>query len=128
MAAIDATLSWSQVSLVGNTSKTLGLLKAPTNQKLRIKEYCVTTDGAASSNAPFPVDIGRPTGAGTPGSTPTPKKNDPDVQAAIQATAGINYSAEPTWTSLIDRTFDIAQYGGFLHVIVPQTSPILVPG
>lgn len=52
--------------------------------------------------------LGNTTAAGTAGSSPTPKPNDPQDVAAV-CTAGITHSAEPTYGATFFLDFDLNQ-------------------
>lgn len=54
------------------------------------------------------VQVGNTTAAGTAGSSPTPKPDDPQDVAAV-ATAGITHSAEPTYGSAFFMDMDLNQ-------------------
>jgi hypothetical protein len=54
------------------------------------------------------VQVGNTTAAGTAGSSPTPKPDDPQDVAAV-STAGITHSAEPTYGATFFMDFDINQ-------------------
>jgi hypothetical protein len=52
--------------------------------------------------------VGNTTAAGTAGSSPTPKPDDPQDVAAV-STAGITHSAEPTYGATFFMDFDLNQ-------------------
>lgn len=127
MACLKATLDAPAVALVAATAKTVAMLTAPANQCLGIKEVRVTLDGATSTATPVKVETGRPSTAGT-FTAAVPRKKDPARAETVQATGGINASAEPTWTSVVDDTAYIPAYGGVYHYIAPFDNPVVVPG
>lgn len=115
------------IALVAATPKTVAMLTAPTNQCLLIKEIRITFDGATSTAVPALIELGRPSSAGTFTSS-TPLKRDTARAETVQATGGINASAEPTWTSVIHESLYVPVYGGVYHYIVPFDNPIIIPG
>lgn len=127
MACLKATLDAPAIALVAATAKTVAMLTAPTNQCLGVKEVRVTFDGATSTATPVKVETGRPSSAGT-FTAATPRKKDTARAETIQATGGINASAEPTWTSVVDDTAYIPAYGGVYHYIAPFDNPIVIAG
>jgi hypothetical protein len=128
MAFLQAELPWTTIPLTASTAKTVGSLKAPTNQILRVLEFQVSHDGATSANAPDVTDLARCTFAtsGT-GTATTPGKKIPAFTETIQATGTTNYTAEPTVVTPL-RSFNLAQYNGMYHYIVPFAAPLLVQG
>lgn len=62
------------------------------------------------------VAIGNTTAAGTAGSAPTPKPNDPQDVAAV-ATAGITHSAEPTYGATFFLDNDCNQRANLADVL-----------
>jgi hypothetical protein len=61
-----------------------------------------------STDQQVQVQVGNTTAAGTAGSSPTPKPDDPQDVAAV-CTAGITHSAEPTYGSTFFIDTDINQ-------------------
>lgn len=61
-----------------------------------------------STDQQVEVQVGNTTAAGTAGSSPTPKPDDPQDVAAV-ATAGITHSGEPTYGSTFFMDFDLNQ-------------------
>lgn len=61
-----------------------------------------------STDQQVQVQVGNTTAAGTAGSSPTPKPNDPQDVAAV-CTAGITHSAEPTYGSTFFIDTDLNQ-------------------
>ena len=61
-----------------------------------------------STDQQVQVQMGNTTAAGTAGSSPTPKPDDPQDVAAV-ATAGITHSAEPTYAATLFIDTDLNQ-------------------
>lgn len=128
MAMLQAELPWSTIALTGGTVKSVGTLKAPAQQILKILEYQMSHDGSTSSNAPDVADLYRTTFATAGTSTAqTPNKKIPAFAETIQATGAINYTAENTVITVF-RTLNLAQYNGMYHYVVPALAPLLVQG
>lgn len=128
MAFLQAELPWTTIALVASTAKTLGGLKAAANQVIKILEILVSHDGATSSNAPDVTDVARCTfgAAGTSTST-TPGKRDPGRAETIQTSGTTAYTAEPTTITPI-WSFNLAQYNGLYHHLVPFADPLICVG
>lgn len=90
-------LSSGAVSIVANTAKTAALVIGHASELTRLTAFDVAFDGVLGTGVPVLVELVRSTlaGAGTPGSSPTPVQLR-GLARACRATAGINYSAEPT--------------------------------
>jgi len=127
MAFLVATIDAPAVALVAATAKTVAMVTAAANQCVRVKEIRVTFDGATSTATPVKIETGRPSSAGT-FTAATLRKKDTARAETIQTTGGINASAEPTWTTVIDDTAYIPAYGGVYHYIAPFDNPIIVAG
>ncbi len=127
MAAQFLELTADAVACVAATAKTVAMVTAATNVPLRIKEIRVAFDGATSTATPAKVEYGRPSSAGT-FTSQTPKKRDTARAETVQTTGGVNASAEPTWTSVIDGSAYVPVYGGIYHYIVPPDNPITIAG
>lgn len=85
---------------------------AGANNFISVIEFGISFDGVTSSAVPATVDIFTSTqaGAGTPGSSPTPIQTTGRTKT-IQATSGINYTAEPTTLTAIESFF-VPQFMG----------------
>jgi hypothetical protein len=131
MAFLQAEVAWSTVALTATTAKSVGGLKAATNQVVKILEISCSHDGSTSSNAPDVTDIGRCTfatnGPGTNSTSYTPGKKDPGRAETVQTTAAVNWTTEPTVITVF-RTVNLAQYNGLYHYITPFANPMIVIG
>lgn len=103
-------------------AKTILNLIAGANQAIMLKAVTISTDGVTSSAVPATVDICQSTqgAAGTAGVTPT------IVQASgrpltAQATAGGNYTAEPTTLTSMKKFF-FPQFMGLSDFELPLGS------
>lgn len=94
----------------GVAAKTILQVLAPGTKSLHIVRARISLNGATAAAVPGDVDLLRQTTAGTPGSAPTPIETD-EAGNAAGATAGINYSAEPTAGDVVD-SIKLTPYGG----------------
>lgn len=93
------------LSASGTANKTAANIIGSTAIRPRIAKLSVGfRTNPNSTDQQVQVQMGNTTAAGTAGSAPTPKPNDPQDTAAV-CTAGIAHSAEPTYgaTFFIDN-------------------------
>lgn len=90
-------LSSGSVALAAATAKTTALVIGHANEITRLTALDVSFDGISGTGVPVLVELVRSTlaTAGTPGSSPTPVQLR-GLARACRATAGVNYTAEPT--------------------------------
>lgn len=108
-----ADLSLEAVSpKVAFSTSTITLLQivAPTNQRLKIREWSVSFDGTSNTAAPIKVEVVRQTTAGTM-SALTLVKNDASQSETIQSSAQHTASAEPTTTDVMKSELVHPQQG-----------------
>jgi hypothetical protein len=119
------------VGLTAATAAAVNGVLAAANIALKLLEAKVSFDGATSTNAPAVVQFSRSTFAtnapGTNSTSATPQKRDPGRQETIQATCGNTWTTQPTVLTS-QFVMDIGQYNGGYQYIMPQTSPIILPG
>lgn len=84
-------------ALTAATAKTVLQIKAPTNQRVAVRQISVSFDGASNTAVPVIVKVVRQTTAGTTSSSATIKAKDNDISTAIQSTVLDGFSAEPTY-------------------------------
>lgn len=94
MAGIKLSAQTGEIT-TGTSAKTLLRIKAPSNQRLVVKEIAVSFKGIVTSDAPILVRVLRQTTDGTFTSL-TPVKLDGGVGETIQSTAGHTSTSEPT--------------------------------
>lgn len=94
------------------TTKTLIQLITGSTRRAAILEVTIAFKSSTTTDAPALVELLRQTTVGTAGSNPTPILEDPADPPAI-ATAGINYSAEPTASDIL-RSWDVPVQGGLV--------------
>lgn len=100
-------------------AKTALNIIAGANQAVFLKAVTLSTDGIGGAAVPATVDICQSTqgAAGTAGVSPTPVQVSGRTLAA-QATAGGNYSAEPTALTSVEK-FYFAQFMGLNKFELP---------
>lgn len=97
MSAGYTVKAGAAIALTAATAKTVWNVINAANSLIKIVEFSVSFDGVTSSGVPALVELCSSTQAtaGTPGSSPTPTQIRGPLRT-VQATAGVNYSAEPT--------------------------------
>lgn len=112
---------------VGNSAtKTVVLITAPSNQKVRVKAWSVSTDGTDSTQSPVTIELMKFTTAGTMTSI-TPVKMNQDDGETPQSTAAKNATVEPTGGDVyMNREIPFAN-GNFTYIF-PFGEEILVKG
>lgn len=108
MAGLLCSVRSGLVAYSAGASKTALMLTAPTNQRLLVVKFCMTTDLSSPTALPGILTIYRATTAGT-FTAVTPVRLPPGSETP-QATAGANASVEPTQGDVIgqlhvDRAF-----------------------
>lgn len=103
------------------TAKTALQVKAPTNQRVAIRQISVSFDGASNTAIPVIVKVIRETSAGTT-STPTAtiKNKDNDITTAIQSTVLDGFTVEPSSTD--------QHWIGHIHPQAGIIYPLPLPG
>ena len=127
MACNKLVITSGQVALTAATPKTPVMITAPANIAVKVTGYRVSFDGATSTAVPPYIEYGRPSTTGT-FTSQTPRKMDPGRAETVQTTGGVNASAEPTWTSVVDEGHFLAAYGGLFEEFKTFDNPIVVPG
>jgi hypothetical protein len=119
------------IALTSATTKTVVGVKAAGNIVVKCTEVSASFDGATSTNAPVVVEFCQNTfGANPPGTNSTsvtPSKRDAGRAETIQATAGKNWTTEPT-TQAQQRVLDVGQYNGTFVYMNPFASPHIIVG
>lgn len=103
------TYSVQGLSASGTADKTAANIIGSTAIRALINFLCFGfRTNPNSTDQQVQVQMGNTTAAGTAGSAPTPKADDPQDVAAV-ATAGITHSAEPTYGATFFLDFDLNQ-------------------
>ncbi len=105
MAGLVARATF-QPQATGTADITLLMLKAPTNQRLKVRSWCVSFQGTDNLGTPIQVQLLRVSTDGT-GSSVTPVKMDDSIADSIQGTATESYGGtnEPTAGSILERRY-----------------------
>jgi hypothetical protein len=109
LAALRFKLNIPSTSLAAATAKTVGQLRAPTNQRVRVYGFGLHFDAAAAGQ-PVTIRLLRQTTNGTM-TTATLQKTDEGISTTIQSTAGTNATVEPTAGPVLG-TFTCYPQGG----------------
>jgi hypothetical protein len=128
MADLNYQVNAGEASIT-STAKSVVVIAAPTNQRLRIKGLEITGKGTSNTDTPVKVEIGKAASvaSGTAGSVTT-SALDPDYAETIQSTITGNYTAEPTYTTaVVLRTWEVHPQMGLI-VYFPFHDEIKVKG
>jgi hypothetical protein len=127
MADLILQVPTGEVSLTGGTAKTVLTLKAPTNQRLKLKGLEVFGKGTSNTDTPVRCEIGLITTDGQTPPTITPLPNDGDLGETPQGTYKGPYSSEPSTYGSILRTWEVHPQTG-LVVYFPMHDEIKLKG
>lgn len=103
MAGTLYSVSPPAIAYSAGTTKTALILTAPTNQRLLVVQFGMTTDLSSPLAVPAVLTIYRATTAGT--FTSVTPVNLSGTGTTPQATVGVNASVEPTEGEVIRRVF-----------------------
>jgi len=119
MAAGYVVAGVGDMALSAATAKTVVNIINAANALITLTEISVSFDGITSTAVPVVVDLCSSTQAtaGTPGSSPTPSQIYGPLRT-VQATAGEDYSAEPTVLTVL-KTWLIRADGGLFILQSP---------
>jgi len=126
MAALQARVTSGPVALAAGVAKTALQVIAPANQRVKVTNVGIYTDGVTSNAVPIQVRILRQTTAGT-GTAATPVPVEKELTEAIQTTAAANFTAEPTAGDVLDN-LGVPAFMGQYEVFYPLGQEILVQG
>lgn len=112
MAGINFAVQSGETACVAATAKTVLQLVAPSNHRLRVKEFSLTSKGTNNTAAPVLVELVRQSDAGT-SSAATPVALDESTDETLQATARKTVTAEPTGTVVV-KSFEVHPQAGFV--------------
>jgi hypothetical protein len=128
MADLNLAVSAGECA-VTNVAKTFLTLKAPTNQRIRIKGIEIFGKGTSNTDTPVKVELGRITTDGQTGTATavTPDPLDEDSAETPQGTYYKNYGTEPTTYGHIMRVWEVHPQTG-LVVYFPLHDEIKLAG
>lgn len=129
MAGLYFQVTSGEVALVANTPKTVLQIKAPTNQRVKVKSIRIMgKQPAGGTDTPTKVrltqssaNFGTSTGAATIG-----KRNPVDPET-IQTSAGYNFTAEPTTPTDSGDWWEVQPQSGAGESYYPGDE-IIIPG
>jgi hypothetical protein len=106
MAGLIFSCTTSEITPGSGAQKTLLQIKAPANQRVKVKEWSVSFQGTSNTATPCQVQVMRQSTAGTGGSSSdaSPIAWDDDIGTAVQSTslsAATAFSAEPTYGNIL---------------------------
>ena len=118
----------SATALAANTAKTICNIISGA-KGVTLVEFSVSFDGVTASAVPVLVELCSSTqaGAGTPGASPTPAPVQPYGGEACLATAGVDYSAEPTTLTPLFHWL-VTPNGGLLVIQYPLGREVMSQG
>jgi hypothetical protein len=128
MADLLVCCSAGEASIT-STAKTVVAVKAPSNQRLKIKGIEIFGKGTSNTDTPVKVEaiVASNIASGTAGSVTT-QVQDTEMGETPQGTYTGNYSAEPTYTSaVVTRTWEVHPQTG-LVVYFPLHDEIKLKG
>lgn len=96
MAGLNMNVPSGNVALVASTAKTVLQIKAPTNQRIKVKTVRCTGKGIVVTDQPIYVRITRSSANFGTGSAATPGKTNTSNGETIQSTCASNFTVEPT--------------------------------
>lgn len=126
MADLRFRQAVSAVACAAATAQTLIQFKAPTNQRVVIREISISFAGTTNTDAPALVQLMRQTTAGTASTSTTLVPIDDDLTETIQTVSNITYTVEPTYGGIIAAWYVHQQTG----IVVPLSTirPIVIKG
>jgi hypothetical protein len=101
MSGVNLAFTSGEVSLVAATPKTVLMLSAAAQHRVRLVGLSIYFKDTVVTDTPVKVELVRCTTAGT-FSSGTPVKKDENAGETVQTTAGFNASAEPTITDILE--------------------------
>lgn len=111
------------IALVAATAKTVLGVNASANVRLKLKRWGIYFDGTSATAVPVIVQLLRTSSAGT--STAVTPRNVNQTET-VQATAGKNYTAEPTAGDILENKEIHPQQG--YETIYPEGGEVQVAG
>jgi hypothetical protein len=128
MADLNLQINAGEVA-VTNVAKTFLTMKAPTNQRIKIKGFEICGKGTSNTDTPVKVELGLITTDGQTGTATavTPGPHDGDFAETPQGSYFKNYGTEPTTYGAILRTWEVHPQTG-LFIYFPMHDEIKLKG
>lgn len=96
MAKLQLCLNWEDVTLSVNAWKTVGSVKAGSDQVLSLVRMHLGVDGISGDAKPLEVRLQRVTASSGTGTSATPGRVNETNGTTIRSSCRINFTAEPT--------------------------------
>jgi hypothetical protein len=96
MAGVKCSVNFAAVSTAVGSYKTIASVRAPTNQMVKLLSFAAHANGIAGDAQPLPFRLCRVTAGSGTGTSTTPIKLNNALTVTVQATARVNFTAEPT--------------------------------
>lgn len=97
MAGLGAQLPFEDVATAGSaTWKTIGSVKAPTNQMVHVMRLKICGEGIAGDAKPLGIRLTRITASSGTGTTATMPKTNNALSCAVQSVGRVNFTVEPS--------------------------------
>ena len=114
-------------NLTASNTQTLLQVKAPTNQRVLLREVRITgSQPIGGTDTPVLFKLTRSTASFGTGTSVTPQKNNPSDSETIQSTSAKMFSGEPTSTDTF-FPWSINPESGLVELF-PDNRPIVIPG
>ncbi len=114
MADLNLSVPTGEISLSAGTAKTVLLLKAPTNQRLRVYGFEIFFKSSSPTDTPVKIELIRVTSDGT-GSAITVAPLDDEQGETAQGTYKGNYSVEPSYGTTV-RVWEVQPQTGIIYM------------
>ncbi len=126
MAALQGYLDIPMTPLNAGVPKTVARLTAPAKQRVKVLAYGFYFDGTVNSATPVQITVGRISTDGT-STAEVLQLVEPELPEAVQTTGGINYTAEPTYSTPVLKTFTVHPQLGYEY-LAPQGQEDIIGG
>jgi hypothetical protein len=128
MAGLLLNVNSAECVLVASTAKTLLQLKAPANQRLKLRGLKILGKQAAGgTDAVVKVRMTRSTANFGTGTAATPGKANPSNGETVQSTAAGNFTVEPTSPTDGGLWWEVQPQSGVIEFLPPGLE-VEVPG
>lgn len=128
MAGLLLNVNSGECTLVAATAKTLIQIKAPANQRLKLKGLKILgKQSAGGTDAVVKVRMTRSTANFGTGSAATPGKANPSNGETVQSTAASNFTVEPTAPADAGLWWEVQPQSGVIEFYPPGLE-VEVPG
>ena len=128
MACLSLQLALGEISIT-STPKTFLTVKAPANQRVKIKGFEIYGKGTSNTDTPVKIELNLITTDGETGTATavTPQPLDTDLAETPQGTYYKSYGTEPTTYGANLRTMEVHPQTG-LVIYYPLHDEVIVAG